>query len=32
MLTSVVGHQHNLHTDQDDTGRKDQRQLILGIP
>jgi hypothetical protein len=32
MLTSVAGEQSHLHPDQDDTGRKDQRQLVLGIP
>lgn len=32
MLTGIAGEQGHLHPDQDDTGRENQRQLILGIP
>ena len=32
MLTGNVGDQGNLYPDQDNTGRKDQCQLVLGIP
>lgn len=31
VLTGVVGEQSDLHTDQGNTGRKDQCQLVLGI-